>query len=66
VLLVFAAVGTIGVVAPLAIYVAMGDRAEHTLQDLRHWLARNNPAIMTVLLIVIGSKILGDAISGLS
>jgi hypothetical protein len=66
VLLVFALVGTIGVAAPLAIYLAMGDRARHVLDGLRHWLARNNPVIMTVLLLVIGSKILGDAISGLS
>jgi hypothetical protein len=66
VLLVFAAVGTIGVAAPLAIYFAMSDRAEQLLDHLRHWLARNNPVIMTVLLVVIGSKIVGDAISGLS
>jgi Sap-like sulfolipid-1-addressing protein len=66
VLLVFAVVGTIGVAAPLGIYLAMGDRAGHVLDGLRHWLARNNPVIMTVLLVVIGSKILGDAISGLS
>jgi hypothetical protein len=65
-LLVFAVVGTIGVAAPLGIYFAMGDRAEHVLNGLQHWLARNNPVIMTVLLAVIGSKILGDAISGLS
>jgi hypothetical protein len=44
----------------------MGDRAAHLLEGLRHWLARNNPVIMTVLLLVIGSKILGDGISGLS
>lgn len=66
VLVVFALVGTIGVAAPLGIYVAMGERAQHVLIDLQHWLARNNPVIMTVLLAVIGSKILGDAISGLS
>ena len=66
VLVVFAVLGTIGVAAPLGIYVAMGDRAGHVLEGLRHWLARNNPVIMTVLLAVIGSKILGDAISGLS
>jgi hypothetical protein len=66
VLLVFAVVGTIGVAAPLAIYFAMSDQAAHVLDSLRHWLARNNPVIMTVLLVLIGSKILGDAISGLS
>jgi hypothetical protein len=66
VLLVFAVVGTIGVAVPLAIDVAMGARSEQLLDHLRHWLARNNPVIMTVLLVVIGSKIIGDAISGLS
>jgi transposase len=40
--------------------------AGHVLGGLRRWLARSNPVIMTVLLVVIGSKILGDAISGLS
>jgi Sap, sulfolipid-1-addressing protein len=65
-LLVFAVVGTIGVTAPLANYLGMGDRAGHVLDGLRHWLARNNPVIMTILLAVIGSKILGDAITGLS
>src|SRR5690242_884766 len=66
VLVVFAAVATIGVAAPLAIYVATGDRAPELLEGLRHWLARNNAVIMTVLLVVIGSKIMGDGISGLS
>jgi len=66
VLLFFAVLGTIGVAAPLGIYVATGDRAAQLLEGLRHWLLRNNPVIMTVLLVVIGSKILGDAITGLS
>jgi hypothetical protein len=65
VLVVFAVVGTIGV-APLGIYFATGDRAADLLDGLRHWLAHNNAVIMTVLLVVIGSKIIGDAISGLS
>jgi threonine/homoserine/homoserine lactone efflux protein len=66
VLVVFALVGTVGVAVPLVIYLATGDRAPHLLDGLRYWLARNNAVIMTVLLVVIGSKILGDAISGLS
>jgi hypothetical protein len=66
VLIVFAVLGTIGVAVPLAIYFAIGDHAEHMVQRLRHWLAHNSPVIMTVLLVVIGSKILGDAISALT
>jgi len=41
VLIVFAVLGTIGVAAPLVIYLATGDRAGHVLEGLRHWLARD-------------------------
>ena len=30
------------------------------------WLAAHNAAIMTVLLLVLGAKLIGDAIGGLS
>ncbi len=48
----------------MAIAFAMGDRSRGMLDDLRAWLAHHNAAIMTVLLLVIGVKLIGDAISG--
>ena len=33
---------------------------------MRTWLATNNTVIVAVLLVVIGAKILGDAITGFS
>jgi hypothetical protein len=33
---------------------------------LRRWMARYNTVIMTVLLLLIGMKLIGDAISGFS
>jgi hypothetical protein len=62
--LVFAVVASIGVAAPLVIYLAMGDRATATLEQLRTWLVHNNTAIMAVLLLVLGAKMVGDGISG--
>jgi hypothetical protein len=62
---VFAVIGTIGVAAPVVIYFLMGDRAPRMLADIRTWMGRNNAVIMTVLLLVIGAKLVGDGIGGL-
>ncbi len=50
--------------APVAIFFVMGDRARPILDDLKLWLAHNNAAIMAVLFLVIGAKILGQGIAG--
>jgi predicted negative regulator of RcsB-dependent stress response len=44
----------------------MGDRSQELLDRLKTWMARNNGVIMAVLLLVIGVKLIGDAISGFS
>ncbi|WP_423464904.1 GAP family protein [Promicromonospora sp. MS192] len=61
--LVFAVVASVGVVTPVVIYVALGSRAGPVLDELRSWMVRNNAAIMAVLLLVLGAKMLGDGIS---
>ena len=63
---VFAVIATIGVAVPVAIFLVMGDRAGPLLDGLRTWMARNNAVIMAVILVLIGAKLVGDAISGLS
>ena len=63
---VFTAIATVGVAAPVVIYFVLGDRAKTTLDGLRSWMVHNNAAIMSVLLVVIGAKLVGDAISGLA
>jgi hypothetical protein len=65
-LLVFAVLASIGVGAPLAFAVTVGERSRLPLERLRSFLSRNSATIMTVLLIVIGAKLLGDAIAGLA
>jgi threonine/homoserine/homoserine lactone efflux protein len=65
-LAVFVAIGTIGPGAPVAIYFAMGDRSKGILEELRGWMSQNNGAIMAVICLVIGAKLIGDGISGFS
>ncbi len=64
--LVFALIGSIGVGAPVVIYFAMGDRSQALLAGLKDWMGRNNAVIMSILCLVIGVKLIGDAISGLT
>jgi threonine/homoserine/homoserine lactone efflux protein len=65
-LAVFILVGTLGPALPVMIYFALGARAKHILDELKLWLGANNAAIMTVLCLVIGAKLIGDGISGLA
>jgi Sap, sulfolipid-1-addressing protein len=64
--LVFALVGTLGVGTPVGIYFAMGARSEEVLAGLKDWMARYNAVITAVLCLLIGVKLIGDGISGLS
>jgi len=63
---VFAVVGTLGVAAPVVIYFAMGKRSAALLERLKDWMGHNNAVIMAVLCLVIGVKLLGDALAGLT
>ena len=63
---VFVVVGTLGPGVSVAIYFAMGERAARLLDELKGWMGANNTAIMAVLCLVIGAKLLGDGISGLA
>ena len=62
---VFAIIATLGVGAPVVLYFASGERSARMLADLRDWMGAHNPAIMTVLLLVLGAKLVGDGIAGL-
>jgi threonine/homoserine/homoserine lactone efflux protein len=60
----FVLIGTAGPGVPVALYVAMGDRSKQTLDHLKAWMGAHNAAIMAVLCLVLGAKLVGDAISG--
>lgn len=62
---VFALVASLGVAAPVFIYLFMGSRAAAMLDELKAWMIHNNAVIMAVLLLVLGAKMLGDGIAAL-
>ncbi|GGV27604.1 membrane protein [Streptomyces filipinensis] len=62
-LAIFVAIASLGVLAPLAVYLVTGRRAQGILADWREWAARHNVAVMAVLFFVFGLKLLGDGIS---
>jgi threonine/homoserine/homoserine lactone efflux protein len=64
-LAVFVVIGTLGTGAPVALYLVLGDRSKRVLDHLKDWMASHNAAIMAVLCLVIGAKLVGDAISTL-
>jgi hypothetical protein len=63
-LIVFVILGSLTILAPLVIYFAMGVKAKVILDGLKGFMAAHNAAIMTVLLLVLGAKVIGDAIAG--
>ncbi len=63
-LAIFVLIGTLGPGIPVGMYFALGERAKHLLDDLKGWMGANNAAIMAVICLVIGAKLIGDAISG--
>jgi len=65
-LIVFIVIATLGVGGPVAIYFLMGDRATKILGDLHDWMAEENATIMAVICLIIGAKLIGDAISALA
>jgi len=64
--LIFTLIASLGVLAPVVIFFAMGERAAATLGSLKDWMARSNTAIMAVLCVIIAAKLIGVAISGFS
>jgi threonine/homoserine/homoserine lactone efflux protein len=64
--IVFTIVASIGVAAPLVTYVVMGERAGPVLDRMKARMAHNNATIMAVLCLIIGVKLIGDAIAGWS
>ena len=64
--LIFALIGTVGVGTPVVIYLTLGERSQQLLARLKDWMSRHNAVIMSVLLLVIGAKLIGDAVGVLT
>ena len=62
----FVVIGSLCALLPLGVYVLGGTRSAQVLGSWKEWMRRHNSAIMTVLLLILGAKFTGDALSGLA
>jgi hypothetical protein len=65
-LALFVVIASLGLLAPLAVFLVAGERAQSTLDGWKSWAAQHNTAVMAVLCFVIGLKLLGDGITVLT
>ena len=61
----FVVVAATSVVIPVVGYLLAKERMRKPLQELHEWLVHNNATVMTILLVVMGTVVLGQGISGL-
>jgi hypothetical protein len=61
-----ALIATVGVATPVVMFFALGDRSQRILGGLRDWMGQHNAVIMAVICLIIGAKLIGDAIGGFS
>ena len=62
-LAVFVLIGSAGVLAPLVVYLVAGEGAARTLDSWKAWAATHNAAVMAVLFLVFGFKLVGDGLA---
>ncbi|WP_371497816.1 GAP family protein [Kitasatospora sp. NBC_00374] len=59
-------VGSLCALIPLGVYLFGGAGAAKVLGEWKAWMSTHNSAITTVVLVVLGAKYIGDAVSGLA
>lgn len=61
--IIFVLIGSITIIGPVLYVQLAGKNAEAKLNDLKGWLIQHNAAIMTVLFLIIGVKLVGDGLA---
>ena len=61
-LIVFVVLGSITIAGPVVYYLVGGDKARAALDSMKGWLAVHNAAVMTVLFLVFGVKLIADGL----
>ena len=64
-LLAYIVLGSLSVAVPVVYYLVGGEKAHIALDGMKGWLAVHNAAVMTVLFIVLGAKLIGDGLPGI-
>ncbi len=63
--IVYIVVGSITIAGPVVYYLVGGSKAKTSLDSLKDWLAVNNTAVMAVLFLLFGVKLITDALPAL-
>lgn len=63
-IIVFVVLGSVTVVGLVVLYLVGGDRAAGTLDSVKSFMVAHNDAIMFVILLLIGAKLVGDGLGG--
>jgi Sap, sulfolipid-1-addressing protein len=61
----FVLLASVSIAVPVLYLLVGGEGARKTLEGWREWLAVHNAAVMTVLFVVIGAKLLGQGLDAL-
>ena len=61
-IIVFTIIASLSIAVPVLYTLVGGEGAKRTLEGWRTWLAANNAAVMAVLFVVIGAKLVGTGL----
>jgi Sap-like sulfolipid-1-addressing protein len=63
---VFVVIGSVTVAGPVLFYMFAPAKAAGPLDSIKQFMAQHNAVIMMVVLLVLGAKLLGQGIAGLT
>jgi len=65
-LIVFVIIASLTIGGPVVYYLIGGDSAKGQLDEMKNWLALHNNAVMAVLFLVFGAKLIADGLPPLT
>jgi Sap, sulfolipid-1-addressing protein len=65
-LIVFVVIASFTIAGPVVYYLLGGESAKAKLDEMKSWLALHNNAVMAVLFVVFGAKLIADGLPPLT
>jgi Sap, sulfolipid-1-addressing protein len=65
-LIVFVVIASVTIAGPVVYYLLGGESAKAKLDEMKNWLALHNNAVMAVLFVVFGAKLIADGLPPLT
>ncbi len=65
-LIVFVLIASVTIAGPVLYYLIGGDSAKGHLEEIKQWLSIHNDAVMAVLFLVFGAKLIADGLPPLT